>query len=358
MNILILTNHLSIGGITRYVLTLSYALKKQGNRVFVGSLPGEGERFLEENDIPWLSLPLKTKSILSPRLLPAYLILKKFIKKENIHLIHAQTRITQFLAFLLSRDLGIPYVSTFHGFYRPHLVRKLFPFGGNLTIAISQAVAGHLIKDFKLNRENLRVIYNSVGPDAEYSADKDYSYLKASPTLGIVARLSKEKGHLILFSAFKQLAKEYPEARLLVVGTGKTEEELKDWVAKENLAERIVFLGNIAQLRSFFAILDLMVLPSIQEGLGYSVLEAQAAGVPVVASSVGGITEVIQDRETGILVEPGVPAELYQAIKLLLGDAGMRRRIVENARKQIQERFSLEKMVAQVEAVYKELVKR
>ena len=239
MNILLLTNHLNIGGITRYVLNLSYGLKKQGNRVFVGSLPGWGEQFLRKNNISFLRLPLKTKSILSPRLIFAYFILKRFIQKEDITLIHAQTRITQFLAFFLSKRLNIPYISTFHGFYRAHFMRRSFPCLGDLTIAISQAVGRHLIEDFNLNKENLRVIYNSVSPELSYPIDKDYSSLKGSPTLGIIARLSKEKGHLVLFSAFRRLIKDYPRARLLVIGTGKIEEELKYWVRKEKLTNQI-----------------------------------------------------------------------------------------------------------------------
>ncbi|MGD9014659.1 MAG: glycosyltransferase family 4 protein [Candidatus Omnitrophota bacterium] len=358
MNILLLTNHLNIGGITRYVLNLSFALHKQGDRVFIGSSPGWGEKFLSENEIPFLRLPLKTKSILSPRLISAYFILKRFIEKENIDLIHAQTRITQFLAFLLSRRLNIPYICTFHGFYRPHYMRRLIPCLGNLTIAISQAVGRHLLDDFKLNKQNLRVIYNSISPQFSCPLDKDYHHLKGSPTLGIVARLSKEKGHRVLFSAFRELIKDYPQARLLVVGTGKIDRELKDWVGKEKLNNQIIFLGNIGQLSSLFQILDLSVLPSTQEGLGYSILEAQVNGVPVIASSVGGITELIKHKKTGILVKPGNPDELYQAIKLLLGDILVREKIIENAKQQIQERFSLKRMALQVKAAYKELLSK
>ena len=356
MNILILTNHLNIGGITRYVLNLSYGLKKCGHRVFVGSRAGWGEELLKENNISFLRLPLKTKFIFSPRLIFSYFILKRFIQKENISLIHAQTRITQFLGFLLSRRLNLAYVSTFHGFYRPHLMRKIIPCLGNITIAISQAVGEHLIEDFGLKRKDLRVIYNSVSPELTYSIDKDYSYLKGNPTLGIIARLSEEKGHPVLFTAFRQLIKDYPEARLLVIGLGRKARELKDWVKKENLTQQIIFLGNVLKLSSLFKILDVSILPSTLEGLGFSILEAQVNGVPVVASSIGGITEIIKDRETGILVAPDNPDDLYQGIKLVLEDALLREKIVNNAKQQIRERFSLEKMVGQVEAVYKELV--
>ena len=358
MNVLILTNHLTLGGITSYVLNLSYGLKKQGNRVFVGSLPGWGKEFLKENDISFLGLPLKTKSIFSPRLIPCYFILKRFIQKEDISVIHAQTRITQFLAFLLSRGLNVAYVSTFHGFYRSHLMRKTFPCLGDLTIAISQAVGQHLIEDFNLDRRNLRVIYNSVNPELNYSISKDYAHLKGNPTLGIIARLSEEKGHLLLFSAFKQLIKVYPQARLLVIGSGRKEGELKDWVNRENLNAGIIFLGDVTQLNALFKIIDISILPSTLEGLGFSILEAQVNGVPVVASAIGGIPEIIKDRETGILINPSDSDELYRGIKLLLEDASLRKKIVSNAKQQIKERFSLDKMVLQVESVYKEAISR
>lgn len=362
MNILILTNHLNIGGITSYVLNLSCGLKKRGHNVFVGSLPGWGEKFLKEDGIFFLKLLLKTKSIFSPRLISAYFILKRFILRENIELIHAQTRITQFLAFILSRRLNIAYVSTFHGFYRPHLLRRKIPCPGDLTIAISQAVARHLIEDFNLNEKNLRVIYNSVSvssPSCRKAKEaRDYACFKGSPTLGIIARLSEEKGHLQLFTVFKELIKDYPQARLLVVGTGRKEKELKRWVENSRLSSQIIFLGKVGELSALFKILNISVLPSTLEGLGYSILEAQANEVPVVACGVGGITEIVSDKDTGILVKPGSAEDLYRGIKLILQDHALRAEIVRNAKKQIEEKFSLDRMVRLTESVYKEALRK
>ncbi len=357
MNILILTNHLNIGGITRYVLNLSYGLKTRGHNVSVGSLPGWGEKFLRENSIGFLKLPLKTKSIFSPCLISAYFILKRFIRREDIDLIHAQTRITQFLAFILSKRLNIAYVSTFHGFYRPHWMRKKIPCLGDLTIAISQAVGRHLIEDFNLEDKNLRVIYpallGSVDRVSRYPKGRG-ACLKGNPTLGIIARLSEEKGHLHLFSAFRRLIKDYPQARLLVVGSGKKEKEFRDWVESNGLASHIIFLGNVPELRPLFKIIDISVLPSSLEGLGFSILEAQANGVPVVASSAGGISEIVKDSQTGILVEPGDADGLYRGIKLLLEDTALREEIVNNSRTQVEEKFNLDRMVSLTESVYKE----
>ncbi|MBL7081037.1 MAG: glycosyltransferase family 4 protein [Candidatus Omnitrophica bacterium] len=340
MNILILTNRLTIGGITRYVLDLKSGLKKRGHRVFIACIKGD------------LELPLKTKSIFSPQILSSYFILKRFIKKEGIQIIHAQVRTTQFLAFLLCKTLKIPYVCTFHGFYRPHFFRKKLPCLGDLTIAVSQAVGRHLINDFNLDKENLRVIYNGIEPHLGSRPDKDYSYLKGKPSLGIIARLAQEKGHIYLFSAFKALLGDYPCARLLVVGKGKKELELKEWVERESLSEKIIFLEEIEHLFSIFNILDISILPSLFEGFGFSLIEAMACGVPVVASAVGGIGEIIKDKETGLLVEPANSEALYKAIKLLLEDNKLRLQIIENAGREIKERFSLEREIREIEKVY------
>lgn len=358
MKILILTNHLNIGGITRYILNLSLGLKQRGHKVFVGSLPGWAQEVLKQEGIDFLRLPIKTKSILSPQLIQAYFILRKFINSQGIDIIHAQTRITQFLAFLLSKTLNIAYVCTFHGFYRPHLARKSLPCLGDITIAISQAVGNHLIKDFNLNKENLRVVYNAIDIDRTSLTGKDYTQLKGAPTLGIISRLSSEKGHLLLFNVFKQLVRDYPQIRLLVVGSGKKERELKDWVRRHECDNQIVFLGTIPNLTSLFRVLDISILPSTQEGLGFAILEAQAYGVPVVATCVGGISEIIKDRQTGILVEPGNTQQLYKGIKLILDNVSLRETIINNARQQIRDRFNLQKMVSEVESIYKQTIER
>jgi glycosyltransferase involved in cell wall biosynthesis len=144
----------------------------------------------------------------------------------------------------------------------------------------------------------------------------------------------------------------------LVVGSGRKERELKDWVKMENLTTQIIFLGNIAELSSLFKVLDVSVLPSTLEGLGLSILEAQANGVPVVATSVGGITEIVKDKETGILVEPSNVDDLYRGIKLLLEDVSLREEIVNNAKREIKERFSLERMISKVMQVYEEAIRQ
>jgi glycosyltransferase involved in cell wall biosynthesis len=144
----------------------------------------------------------------------------------------------------------------------------------------------------------------------------------------------------------------------LVVGSGRKERELKDWVKMENLTTQIIFLGTILDVESLFKILDISVLPSIIEGVAFSILEAQANGVPVVATSVGGITEIVKDKETGILVEPSNVDDLYRGIKLLLEDVSLREEIVNNAKREIKERFSLERMISKVMQVYGEAIRQ
>ena len=136
MRILLLTTHLRIGGIGVYTVTLANALQKMGHIVFVASSGGELEKELLP-EIKKARIPMGTKSIVSPKITATIYRLWELIKEEEIDIIHAQTRVAQFAACMLTSMTKVPYVATWHGFYRPHFFRKVLPCWGALTIAIS-----------------------------------------------------------------------------------------------------------------------------------------------------------------------------------------------------------------------------
>lgn len=354
MNILILTNHLNTGGVTRYVVYLGRSLAERGHKVFVASRGGECEKLLQEKGVLIQTLPLQTKFVFSPKVFRSYFILKRMILDNGIQVIHSNTRLTQFLGWLLSAKIrNLVHVSTFHGFYRPHFFRKKMPCFADMNIAISKAVAKHLVDDFDLNPAKLKVIYNGIEVGrANLVSGDEWENSRGNPTLGIISRLSAEKGHVYLFEAFLKLLTDYPQAKLLVVGDGREKKRLSAWVSSHNLEEKIIFLGTVPNLAPLFKAVDISVLPSLFEGLGFSILEAQENDVPVIASRVGGIVEIIDDKVTGILVEPKDSNGLYAAIKLVLGNTKLRNDIIKNAKAQIEEKFSLQKAVKEVELVY------
>ena len=160
MRILIICSHFNPGGITRYCLTLAKGLKDRNHEVWVASSAGQWVYKLNDYNIEHKTIPLKTKSICSFKIIISLIKLIPFLRKRKIKIVHANTRVSQYLALLIYKLLKIPYVSTFHGFHKKTIMRKLLKLEGLRTIAISEAVKNHLTQDFGINPANIRTVYN------------------------------------------------------------------------------------------------------------------------------------------------------------------------------------------------------
>lgn len=226
------------------------------------------------------------------------------------------------------------------------------------TIGVSRAVA----KEVKTSH----VIYNGI--DTEYFSKKNvdedrvsyYSHkfgAAESPIIGIVARFSIYKGHSVLLEAFSELLSDWPDAKLLIAGDGETRSALERHVSQLGLSDHVNFLGMIRDVREFLAVLNIFVHPSVAEGLGISAIEAMSMELPVVATRVGGLSEVITDGENGILVEPNDSTALSMALDRILRDVRLCERLRHQARKTAVEKFGLKTMVDRYECLYTELCK-
>ncbi len=361
MNILILATHFNAGGISSYVLNLARGLKARGHMVTVVSSGGEWVARLDECGISHIYLPIRTKSIISPKLIPAYFLLKKIIKDEKIELIHAQTRVTCFLAARLSRKTSVPVVSTAHGFYRRRWGRFIFSGWGRFVIAISEQVKQHLRDDFGLEEERIRLVHNGIdiygnrlSAAGSRKEAKEKFGLKGGPVVGIIARLSEVKGHKYLLMAMARVKEQIPDTQLLCIGDGKTKKDLEDLSRSLKIKEAVRFIPSVSDTSCAFSAMDIFVMPSLQEGLGLSIMEAMLAEVPVIASSVGGIPSLVKNNETGILVRPADAGELASAIINLLQDKEKAFGLTHKARELIIRDFSLEAMAESTEKVYQE----
>jgi len=365
MNILLLANHLNIGGISSYLFTLGEGLKKRGHNVYIACGPGELSAWLQDKGIIHIPVPVKTKAEISLNVLISFLKLFPEIKKKNIDLIHANTRVTQVLACLLSRFSGVPFISTCHGFFKKRLFRKILPCWGEKIIAISEQVKVHLEKDFKVSPENIRLIHNGIDID-KFTADslqvtavlKQQIGLQDGPVIGIIARLSEVKGHVYLIQAMKIVLEKIPAAQLVIVGEGRIKDDLARLSRGQGTEKNIFFVPNMPDTRDILLLIDLFVLPSLKEGLGLSLMEAMSMGKAVIGSDIGGIKSLIQQRVNGILVEPAEPEALALAMIELLQDKVKRELFGQRAREFIVGNFSQDKMVSQTERVYQECVRR
>jgi len=357
MNILILTTHLNPGGLSRYVLNLSASLARGNHNVWVGCSGGEWIERLEKKGVGYKYIPIKTKSICSLKILFSFLSLQKFIKQENFDLIHCNTRVTQFLGFLICKYFNIPYISGYHGFYRKSIFRKRFQFSGTKSIAVSEAVKKHLIKDLNVDQDKIRVVYNGIDIDSkEFSSREvnkgDWGFKRSDYLIGILGRISQEKGHFLAVDAIAKLSSKHKNIYLLVSGKGKLEGELRTYLRKEKLEDRVKLID--CQPNQFLDIIDLLLMPSIKEGFGYSILEAFIKEVPVIGYNTGGIAEVINDRKNGLLFYNYDSFSLVERIEEIIYDNSLRQKIIQQAREDVL-KFSSRQMAVETEKVYQEV---
>ncbi len=193
--------------------------------------------------------------------------------------------------------------------------------------------------------------------DSGLSTIKDKLNIKGDDRVIItVSRLVSKNGVADLINAFGEIIKENYETRLklLIIGSGELENELKELVNDLGLINRVVFLGNIEndQLPDYLSLGDIFVRPSISEGLGTAFLEAMAVGLPVIATPVGGIPDFIEDHETGLFTKPNNPHDLAQKIKEILSNVNLKKKLIDNGRKLIVEKYNWQTVAQKFNDIY------
>ncbi len=365
MKILLMTTHLDFGGISSYTVSLAKKLRERGHQVWVASSGGRLEEVLKNHSIPHIKVNVKTKSELNPKVILAIFKLLRFIRQEGIELIHVQTRVTQVVAFYLSKLTKIPYISTCHGFFKPRLSRKIFKFWGDKVIAISDAVRVHLVNDLRVTKDKIELIYNGIDLEEflkSYTNEQKDEYrrevnLKGGPVVGIIARLSEVKGHKYLLKAAKEILEVRPDVQFLIIGEGPEKKNLLKLVDELKIKDNVHFAQSVIETTLPLSIMDVFVMPSLQEGLGLSILEAMAKGLPVVASDVGGIYSLVEDGKSGYLIKPRQDLELKEAILRLLKDKRMAEAFGRYGQKKVKSDFSLDDLIKKVENVYQRVLK-
>ena len=366
MKVLLLATHLNIGGVGVYTVNLAKGLKSRGITVFVASAGGELVKSLEKDGIRHLRLNVKTKFEFNPKLIFAFFKLAEFVNKNKIDIIHAQTRVAQVLAYLLSKTGKAAYISTCHGFFKKtRLGRKIFGAWGDYCIAISDAVRDHLVKDLRVSSDRVHLIYNGVDTkrfsttmtEEKKRALRDSLGLDLCPVIGSISRLSPVKGLRYLLFAMKDVLREEPTAHLLLVGEGPSKDYLMELAKRLGIENSVFFALNTTEPERFLSIIDIFVFYSLEEGLGLSLLEALAGGRACVASNVGGVASIIEDDVTGILVPPKDTHALKEAIIKIIKDRRLKDRLAENGKALVINKFSLEKMIGELLDVYKKACK-
>ncbi|MFZ5453609.1 MAG: glycosyltransferase family 4 protein [Thermodesulfobacteriota bacterium] len=289
--------------------------------------------------------------------------------KHNIKIIHMNSyhpgNYCRVAAYLMRVPIIIDH---WHGFNRFNFKRRMLcrlfnPFT-DLSFAVSEGVGEYVRQQCGTDPAKIRVLYNGVdlAPFAPGRASpqirEELGLPPDQPVVGLVARLDhRAKGHLELIQALALLQDRHP-LHAVMVGGGRRQEEMRELAASLGLQERVHFLGNRRDVPVLLKAMDLFVLPSHNEGVSLAVLEAMAAGLPVIVSAVGGLPEIVRHEENGLLIPAKDVEALARSLARLLENPDLARRLGQKAREHIEARYSLESLGQVANAAYDELVKK
>jgi glycosyltransferase involved in cell wall biosynthesis len=211
--------------------------------------------------------------------------------------------------------------------------------------------------------DKIVMIYNGISPkqgkvfEADINSFRDkFGLVKSDIVIGTVGSFNPAKDIATLIQAFAKIVARWPKSKLVLIGGGPLKRDLTNLVKKLTIEDKVIFAGTIENILPAMKTFNLFVLPSLSEAFGITLLEAMKAEVPIVASKVGGIPEIITNKLNGILVETKQPKKLAAAILNLLNDKRLQRKLVGNYPANLK-KFSADTMVKQTEAVYSSLIK-
>jgi glycosyltransferase involved in cell wall biosynthesis len=359
MKILQICSARELGGGEKHLADLANSLARRGHDVYAAVTPLSP--LLEE-----LSLVPKQNLVEMPMRnslnVASALKLARFVRQNEIEIVHAHVARDYPLAAMAARRGGARLVLTRHVLFPLNRIHRLTLRGISRVIAVSQAVAEGLRAQGIFDQDKIVCIPNGIdierfekGREANRQPGTDRKL-----RVGMIGHLAPIKGQADFIRAAAVVVSRRDDVEFIIAGedksrSGDNRRELENLIDELNLKEQVSLIGWIDDVAKLLPTLDLFVSSSRSEPFGLSIVEAMAAGVPVIATMSEGAREIIKDNHTGRLVPIGDLETLASVISELLSDAKARARLSQNARRDVRERFSLERMVAATERVYQEV---
>jgi len=365
MNILQLVPKLEMGGVERGTVDFAKYLTLHGHKAIVVSGGGVMVRHLDDVGARHYTLPVYQKNPFTA--IAAIPRLVRIIENENIDIVHARSRVPGWIGYIAAKLTRRVFITTAHGYYGRHLFSRVMSWG-RFVIVASRDMAKHMVEDFGTPRNRVRMIPRGVDL-SEFKFSPPLAQPKSGPeagkvTIGVIARITPLKGHLSFIKAVSIMHRDFSGLRVMIVGEApkskkRYKEEVETLIRRLGLSGVITMAGARSDIPRILSKLDMVVLPTVTpEAFGRVIVEAQASGVPVVATSVGGIVDIIRDGENGLLVPPGDPRALAEAMTRIARDRDLAAQMVNTARRDVQEMFSLNTMAKDTLKVYGEALKQ
>lgn len=363
--VLHLITSFEIGGTERQAVELLKRLDSERYDVRLAVLRNEGPFYSEIEsrfpDVPRFPL----NNFYDANAVKQLARLRGLMLREKIDILHAHDFYSSFIGAAAARLCGVQVIAC-----QRHLKlsdRRAHKLGTRVIqrlahriLVNSEAIREHIIANDGAQPSKIVVVKNGVvpaspGANARTELCRELGLDAGVTIVGIVARLQAVKGHRFFINAASEVLRSRTDAHFVLVGDGPLRTEIERQAFELGITDRVHLVGDRTNVSRLVAAFDLLVLASLHEGLPNAVMEAMAAGVPVVATAVGGTKELITDSETGYLAPPSNSAALAERILFALGDESHRDEIVSAARRKITSAFGIERMVESVEALYDEI---
>ena len=346
-----------ISGSEAHLLSLLPALRARGWDVRMLMLhenePGAWDfaRALEERGVPLDAI--RVRADVDPI---AFLQLVGYLVRHRPELLHTHLVHAEWYALLAGATARVPVrFTTKHGFNE---FREAPYFGvadravaslAHVHIAISRGLARYLADVEGFQREDFEIVHYGIEPDGEPTP-----YADPVPRLLCVGRLIPIKGHIVLLRAFAEARKRLPALELDIAGRGPLEPALKALAVELGVQHAVHFLGHVSPIQSAIERAAVVVVPSMGEGFGMVALESMERARPVIAANIGGLSELVRDGETGVLVPAGEAEPLTEAIVRVAGDLLLARSMGEEGRRRALSRFLQKACTERTELLYEE----
>jgi glycosyltransferase involved in cell wall biosynthesis len=298
----------------------------------------------------------------------SFIKLLSILKEERPHIVHSYLFHADLLGRIAAKVMRVPVVisslrnENIGGRLRERLL-GMTDFCVDKVTAVSQNVANAHVAKGITKEDKICIIYNGIELDCENLADIPTARRNLNIVGGgkwillTIASLEIKKGHIFLFGALKTLKEKGYKIKLIAAGRGKEEERLREEIVAQDLNGEVILAGEKDNIAELLSVSDVFVLPSLWEGLPNALLEAMVSGVPVVATRVGGVPEVVINDETGLLVEAKDSDALAVAIERLINNHELRQRLSQKAKEYVRKNFNIKAIVGQTEKLYDELLR-
>jgi len=374
-NILYVIDNIEFGGGERVFSQIIRGLDKERFGVFVASNPGG----IFEEKLTEVGIKIDPVCMTNRYNLGIISRLKKIIKTKDVRIVHSQGGRADFFARTAARISHAPIIISsiammVEGYDVSILRKSLYVLMDRHTerwvdrfIILSEASRRTLIERHKIPPEKIVKIHNGIEIEEYHPDIKEVKNKKSElrrelglksdvPVIGAIGRLVWQKGFEYLIQAIPQVIQAFPEAKFLIVGEGPLRRGLEELSERQKIEDNIIFTGFRSDIKDILATIELLAMPSLLEGLPLVLLEGMAMAKPIVATRIDGITEVLENGETGLLVPAKNPHDLAEAIIEILKNKTKADLLGQNARKIVEEKFSVKRMVEQTELVYEKLL--